>query len=63
MLWPAERRKHFILIINILWEIFSNRVPHYSNYITSIITELNTQTDHQTKTNTQISTARTITET
>ena len=63
MLWPAERRKHFILIINILWEIFSNRVPHYSNYITSIITELNTQTDHQTKTNTQTSTARTITET
>ena len=45
--------------------IFSNRVPEHSNYITSKNTEVSTQTEHQTKNNIQISTAgnnhRTIT--
>ena len=44
-------------VINILLDNFSNRVPEHSNYITSKITEVSTQTENQTKNNIQISTA------
>ena len=44
-------------VINILLDNFSNCLPEHSNYITSKNTDASTQTDHQTKNNTQISTA------
>ena len=44
-------------VINILLGNFSNCLPEHSNYITSKNTDASTQTDHQTKNNTQISTA------
>ena len=40
-------------VINILLENLSNRVPEYSYYMTSKNTEVNTQTDQQTKNNIQ----------
>ena len=44
-------------VINILLDNFSNCLPEHLNYITSKNTDVSTQTDHQTKNNTQISTA------
>ena len=43
--------------MNILLDNFSNHVLEHSNYMTSKNTEVSTQTDHQTKNNTQIYTA------
>ena len=40
-------------VINTLLDNFSNRVPEYSNYITSKNTEVSTQTDQQDKNNIQ----------